>query len=577
MAADHVMTKNEFDKLIKSNISNIDGKHKYVEFVQKIDQIIGMSYDYDKLKNHKFMYASESTMMSAQTDYKKIMIDETTNIITKQIFQPYGFEKFVHFVYKNFKAMINDYIDNNKLTSDSIVILLKGGNINRKIVSKFINACDKSDKFNKSLMKKLNKYTNKIYERSDADFCIYVNKKMYSDSMYEKIIEDIKSKTFNLLRLLRNDIYRLKRSFFDSYNFNNLTSILINKLNNNSELKKIAYENKHVPIHVDSIIFAGKENGEHLLHPTVKKDMIITFESTKEPIFISDEYTMKSAFLKTKYVEGYGDKIFYASMNDNVSYISTTPTNEQYSTVFSLMRMKMLFKIKGSNIPANSGPKPVLREDVLIGGELIDVSVPNILYAGEKKDLEHFFDHQFKNIDTYEMTSLYGIGHVSGISNFYLINDLHKILFIRDYPWNDNKYIKRLKRFFISIVIEMITEIENLAYYLLLVDHIHNILQSYIDKKIYDKIFMEKPKLGSIVVTDISNILNDIPKMIILAKNNDPNITQFIQNCLEGLDLIINILKQFINNLTYDPMTFYNGIHGIQLGGCKKFRFKMLL
>jgi len=576
MASTHDITKNKFNKIIKWNVEQLDQQIDYTIITNKIEQIIGTSDEYEKLKKIKSVYEGESPSLNIQTDYKKMMIDEATNIITGQSFKYYGFEKFIHYVYKNLKAMISGYTnDNSHIVSDSVIVLLKGGNINRKIISKFIKGCEKTIEFDRTILKKINEYTNNIYDRSDADFCIYVNKEAYDVKTYEKIIEDLKFKTFNLLRILRNDIYEFKPMFFNVEKMNDITSIILNKLNNNHSLKHIYYENNDVPIHIEHVVFDGKDNNEPLQYPPLKKDMIISFESTNEPIYIKNDNTMKTTIIKTKYVKSEGDKIFYVSMNDTVAYTSITPTNEHHSSVFSLIRMKMSFKLEGKNIPLISGPKPTLGENIFIGGELIDVSIPDLTYAGEKKELKHFFDYQFKNIDTYDVSSLYGQGHVTGISNYYLIYDLHKILFIMSYPWNDNKYLKRLKRFFIAIAIEMVKEKENISYYLLLVIHYRNILNSYLTNEIYLKIFEEKPRFESILVSEINNMLSDIPRIISLSNVSDPKILLFIRDCLNSLDLLIDILRQFINYLTYNPVEFYRDVNGIQLGGYVKYRLKI--
>ena len=74
---------------------------------------------------------------------------------------------------------------------------------------------------------------------------------------------------------------------------------------------------------------------------------------------------------------------------------------------------------------------------------MIDVSLPH------KKDtsINHVFDNLSKAISRFTMTQGDNSLEFNSYSLQFLIEDLEKILFhVAEFPWNDNKYAKRLNR-----------------------------------------------------------------------------------------------------------------------------------
>ena len=121
-------------------------------------------------------------------------------------------------------------------------------------------------------------------------------------------------------------------------------------------------------------------------------------------------------------------------------YISLNKTLEFKSgnggvTKFALVRTKINFNL----VAENEGTSKTLN----MGGELIDVSIPH----RKDKSINDVFNHLDKAISRYTVTNKDKSLEFNSYSLLFLIEDLEKILFhVAEYPWDDNKYVKRLNR-----------------------------------------------------------------------------------------------------------------------------------
>lgn len=121
-------------------------------------------------------------------------------------------------------------------------------------------------------------------------------------------------------------------------------------------------------------------------------------------------------------------------------YISLNKTLEFKSgdggiTKFALIRTKINF-----NLILEKDEK---QSKINMGGELIDVSIPH----RKDESIKEVFNNMDKAISRYNITNKNKILKFNSYSLEFLIDDLEKILFhVAEYPWDDNKYVKRLNR-----------------------------------------------------------------------------------------------------------------------------------
>ena len=162
---------------------------------------------------------------------KKNFADETTKVMSngflfKNDEQTVIFE-FQKLVNTMFNEKITEYKKNNGLDDDSIFFIYKGGSAMKMIF----------EKYKKQLLKNPNLTDfNDYFERSDADYSIYIDKKLGKDR-YNQIFCDMNKITYyiltNIQQLLSNDLDRYCP-------INNVTSEQLEQLlqNCNEILKK---------------------------------------------------------------------------------------------------------------------------------------------------------------------------------------------------------------------------------------------------------------------------------------------------------------------------------------------------
>ena len=323
-------------------------------------------------------------------------------------------------------------------------------------------------------------------QQSDNDFTIFVNPNMKD---YDQFMNELSFELYESLNKITSVILNDLGKYFDIFNLNDhkylgLFKSLSDELNSKSMVN---------------------------IGPTSNK--IIDFENpldTSSKIVVFDDTLIKKSFI-------------FNSLNFTLNFM-----NFMNKTIrFILLRSKINFKVKNQNI----------------AGELIDISIPHrddygiSLLNTTLKFNTYLRDNIIKQ-HNYEYDFDYFIININ-----YIIHDLHNILFNAfNYPWDNDKYTKRLARLIYFIFIDYLNSnpISISNYKKLIVDYQNFI---YFIKLLHFNIPNNNHHLNTILMS--------LDKLMI--KINDSNEYKFItliNNLMTYSEAIIRICQELIKYLS---------------------------
>ena len=240
---------------------------------------------------------------------------------------------------------------------------------------------------------------------------------------------------FKIQNIIRSLLLSNKYLVFHWFKYNNnFKSYILNEY-----LKKIIdedtttndpenteyYKNEILDLLFDNVS-AFSENSNY----NIRNDQVITYDESNN-IIRRDIYTKNKSHA-------------YITFNEALEFIT-----DDRIVRFNLIRTKINFNIK---FKINN---QIRYEN--IGGEFIDVSIPH----KTDSNIKYFFENYESNVHKVTYKAPCKKAHYIIFSNpdteflqktytlNYIYYDLHKILFINTYyPWEDNKYEKRLYRLF---------------------------------------------------------------------------------------------------------------------------------
>lgn len=323
--------------------------------------------------------------------------------------------EFMKIICDSFTEAIDHYKKKNRIRNKDIFFAFKGGNVLRLISNQF------SDELPELANRVLNDFYKKFFKRSDSDFTIYINPSLRD---YERIHHDMCMLAYNIQLHIRHILFENPTQFFSFYNYDSdvrkdLLNDYIEQLNNMAEDPESPYYN----FKFTDVSIMGEDNNE------TKQDILL----------LPSDYIIKE----------------YKFQNDNTSpaVISFNKSLEFTSgdgdsiTKFTLVRTKLFFVLTADT---PDGTTSIIR-----GGELIDVSIPH----RKDKSIAMIFE------DPYHSFQMYSIASGEDKIEFWsyglelLSEDLEKILFqVAEYPWDDNKYAKRLNRLCYLYFIDLFTD-----------------------------------------------------------------------------------------------------------------------
>lgn len=493
-----------------------------------VNKIISKDFTIKKLNLEGTVKNFDQKNQSKQDQDKK---RELNSVITEFVVNEFAKSQeqnlaFLKVVYGTFNEAIKSYANIKGLRKDQLFFVYKGGNILRIIAYEvFDNLCGKS-------VQVLKKYYSDSFKKSDADFSIYIDPKL---SNFSEIYEDM----INLSYLLQTEIRKIFTSNMDKYfeyyrlNQNGKKQILekyLKKLNETSVVKEkkfgydtfrsLVLQNENYIPKIDYELDYSKTNPEN--------KYMVNLTSDLNEIYISANRTLK-------FLRGDGTYASFALVRSKVSL------NGYYGDRYT---------------------------DV--NGELIDVSIVNKDNGG----IEHFFDNLDKNIRKFAIGSGDDTYIIRSYSLSYLLEDLEHILFeYSNYPWEDLKYGKRLKRIlFIYFIILMtknkMSNINRIKYFQILKVNIFDKIKN--NKK--EEAIKSIEKFIEMVNNDMTtrnktidqypfyNLLKNLQK-ILKKEYDEEKLNEYIDIILENINTISNVLSELENyrkNPSIDEETLFD-------------------
>jgi hypothetical protein len=364
-------------------------------------------------------------------DESRELKDLGTSFVNTVLFSsPDTLYNFLDEVYGKLDALLASYRQSHGLPDTSISILFKGGNVLRAVARSYFQLLHPvyRDAFE-------NIY-GQYFKRSDSDFSIYIDPNVPN---YDQVLADITELAFNELGTIRSDFFANPGRYFDFPRFNNeyASGQMIPFLTQAQQVQALKDpENqawyganilqmellKASASDAPACKYHGQFDFKYVRNPATKAIDVTPLSTTRNWIFNSNNQTL------------------------------TWPwqSDPNHTTSFYLVRSKVAFEYV-----IEKGGK---RENTVVGGELIDVSIP----TRQDDNLRHFFEHYDDNVHEYTLVSADGTRQqkVKAYSIKYLTEDLDAILFgLYTRPWlSGGKYEKRLFRVFFLHIIDLLNK-----------------------------------------------------------------------------------------------------------------------
>jgi hypothetical protein len=400
----------------------------------------------------------EKTGTGAEDPWKP-MKNVLTDISTNEFLTSDVMFNFLELIFQSFTTMIEKYCQLRTVDPYSIRFVYKGGNVLRFIAQKTLHQLP-----GKIALTLENEY-GKHFKKSDADFSIYIDP---SIANYESVFQEVTLLAAYTLDYIRTHFAQQTDKYLtvSRYNSRYLREMLLRYL---AELQE---EGKHIGIAVGGLalgsISTDREctaNSTYRSSPDNPVDMYITETApTQQQAGAAGAAAPAGAAGDSVWAGGEPPKIrlyplrllygneerlpFYITVNDALEF--DRPSGGV--TKFNLARMKVNFNASVAAVTAGGTGGSVLKK---LSGELIDVSIPH------RKDGEvtHVFSEVSTVFQNYVVVDDTGKREleIQSYTLQYMIYDLVRMLFLdRNFPWEDVKYEKRLKRLFFMYFVQIL-------------------------------------------------------------------------------------------------------------------------
>lgn len=398
-----------------------------------VHKIVSKEFDIDALKlNHNFI------------DITKEVVDETrplknvaTDLVVNEFFKTEDtLYRFLHYVYTMFEDAISIYCRVRGIAEGRIFFLYKGGNILRIISREFLLELPSS------ATKEIAQFYSQFFQRSDADFSIYVDPTL---KPYDEIYHEITLLAYLVQDKIRDHFHAHLMTYFNFFQYNAVyqSEVLFPYLGKFNESLSSMTQSDEDQV-VDPFVNFGIGDAVAILDgPKVSyqanNDVTIRFvnldEDWKSPV-------RKSAIGVIERAPP--GRLMTITHNSSLDFPGGTFDIRQR---FNLTRTKFIFTLL-----RQSGR----RQNV--GGELIDVSIPH----RQDTKLPVFFKNLKHDISRYTLRLGDGEFKFNAFSLPYLTYDLEDVLFNQKfYPWLDKKYAKRINRLMYLYFIDIFIILEN--------------------------------------------------------------------------------------------------------------------
>jgi len=480
--------------------------------------------------------------------------DQMTQFVVSEFFPSnIETEHFIKIVYGTFDDALKLYKSKKNLQDQDIFFVYKGGNILRYVAYEVMH------EIGGQVANNIDDYYKDSFKKSDADFSIYVSPNLDN---YDAIYNDINILAYLLQTYLRDYFTKNQEKCFAFYKLNenekhNILKKYLDKLNESDLIKNKNpnFNGQFTALTLDN--FGTDING----NPT-------NLEYVPSPDF-SIDYQLYNQQVTEKIDLKCDKSIYRISSNQTLRF-----KNGSVLIRFGLVRTKVIFNAHFTSI---NGQKMIVH----LGGELIDVSVPH----REDKTVSAYFAHLKDKVNEYHINSSSGKFAFKAPSLQYLTEDIENVLFRqRDFPWNDVKYGKRLKRllfmYFIALLINT-----NMTYN----DKINYLI--VIQQNIFAKLINTSSN-NQDIINMIDTFINEHPNQqkysfgILLLKIKDilqiPNynkdkLTELSKVAYDNISTLIGFFKMIVKKSNMAGLSANNILDGNVLwGGFTNYKNKYL-
>lgn len=350
------------------------------------------------LKGHIFSNKKRVIRPPTNTEESRQRKREIRDILTGFVVQESDNKsttKLIDLINTNMKLLFKKYYQS---TGIRLFLLYRGGNIIRIYREAFENHITGPAR------EYFISYFDEYFKQSDLDFYVVIEDHTLPPERLEQIAEDIQVMSYEALCYVRDSIIQQPTDYvaFTRYSETYMNSLLSDTLDNIRET-------------VDGVQY------NNLTYGKGRKDFVVMGEEGTVDI----PYPKSYRFIDSNPV-AFTPTPFYISINPEIR-------NESEGMAFRLSRLMINFTADDTvNLPC----------------ELYDVSIglPS--------------DKMFKIYDKHSYRKFYyeGGGSINIPTLITLLKDLYVILFeYRPYPWLDGKYLKRIKRFMVLLMIHDMT------------------------------------------------------------------------------------------------------------------------
>ena len=508
------------ERMVKSVMPNSDGLRE-VDFRANLPKEIPSE---DQLLDTQRIIEIETEINDPMRGLKNI----ATDFVVNEFFQTdESLYRFMALVYNFMDKLLEVYRKERQLSSRDVFFIYKGGNVLRLISSEFMLELPAN------ATREINDFYSPFFKRSDADFSIYINPKLDSiqtengNNLYEEVFYELGMLSYLAQVRIRNEFMKDPSKYFDFSKYSNDTSNPVKQDILREYLDQFNTVSPNPLIGI-SLYDTGVDNDGNSKPYTSMSDLSIQF------LFDDFGNLSRQAIISNLDQHAYPMTISY-----NTALDFPSGGFKERRTKFTLVRTKLIF-----NLFEQSG-------DVInIGGELIDISISHKSNTG----IDHFFDNLNDYVASYKLTYKNTALFFKSYSLAYLIEDLETILFLFNiFPWEDNKYSKRINRLFYLYFIDIFIKknngpdrldvlnnfvssildvlLRNMGQLLVVKGEVYKILNQY--KSRYNDLFIaELTVYLSKLIEKLKNDeqVGEFSKMISLLKTNVEFLTNTINN-----------------------------------------------
>lgn len=509
------------------------------------------------------------------------------NSYCKNMYNKEYFLKFVNIIMNEINLLIeSDLIPfiNKKyknITKNNYKVIFNGGNVYHLIYYHIMNILIKSGDNN--ILNKYSKYLE-YFKHSDIDFDFiiirndkedikeidYINE-IFILYCISKITDKIKNKE---LKIIENEVFPFNtmHKYLKEFFYIILLCNLNNFIKSNNLEKEYGYFNGLIFVENDEDLIKQNYTDVKFIFPynicdidtiqTIKKRSVDLYNDMFYNDYINEQPFNKKnnlslLFKNKKDISDNFDVKNYRSYND-LSYLDISNYNSSKNSNFYNISHNAIINEKGHIMSDNKSIKSNftlsrLKLKMILYSNFGSIEKPDLFnyynsYQGELIDLNYIY----YNDDTYDymkQTKHYNVVcnkntyQFEAPSLYYIIEQLMYILYKFElFPWNNNKYLKRLKRtLFLLIFIKSkdLNEISSFKYSFK--DNECNIYNENNFNLIYNIIYylLSIIDYGIFDYNDIYNRFNNV----INEKIKDPNIIKYIK-----LFILFDCYKFIYNN-----------------------------